>query len=342
MQQHGGVSVLWGRLIDSILHANVESEFLEYHGGFKNQVRKSLKIPQTKIKWHLNYPLFLERWMNIKIYNEKPFIVHSSHYRICKNRNAINITTVHDFTYERFSKGLQKKFHCWQKYKAIRNSDVIICISENTKRDLLFFLPDIDETKIKVVYNGVSDNYHQLSHKLEEYSDYILFVGGRHSYKNFNFAVEAVKKAGYKLLIVGNPLNNNEQLFLDKTLGIGNYKIIVHPDNEELNTIYNSVHCLLYPSSYEGFGIPVIEAQRAGCPVIALNASSIPEIIGNSDLLIDSLNTEEVTKKINLLKNKEIRKSEIDNGLTNSKRFSWDKMCKSYLSIYKNLLDKHD
>ena len=92
------------------------------------------------------------------------FIVfHSSHYRIAKNPKAYNVTTVHDFTYELFSKGLAQKVHSWQKFKAIRKADVIVSISENTKKDILRFLPDIDPDKIRVIYNGVSDDYRPMS-----------------------------------------------------------------------------------------------------------------------------------------------------------------------------------
>ena len=88
------------------------------------------------------------------------FIFHSSYFRISSNPNAINITTVHDFTYEYFYHGLHKWIHCWQKYYAIRKSKYVVCISENTKKDLLNFLPDVDEKKIHVIYNGVSDDYY--------------------------------------------------------------------------------------------------------------------------------------------------------------------------------------
>ena len=83
-------------------------------------------------------------------------------YRLCRNRNALNVTTVHDFTYEYFVRGVPRWVHIGQKHRAIRQSDAIICNSENTKRDLLKLLPGVDGRKVHVVYNGVSDDYRVL------------------------------------------------------------------------------------------------------------------------------------------------------------------------------------
>ena len=274
--------------------------------------------------------------------NDK-FIFHSTYYRICNNKNAINITTVHDFTYEYFFKnGIGKKLHCKQKYHAIRKSDHIICISESTKKDLIKFLPDVDEARIRVIYNGVSDVYRVLDDDKSinlPYlkGSYVLFVSGRINRKNFDLAVNSVSLSEYKFVIVGSPLTSDEKSLLENKLS-GRYIVLPSISNEELNTIYNNAYCLLYPSSYEGFGIPVIEAQKSGCPVIAYNASSIPEIIGDTPLLINELTTHEVVNKLKMLESKEIRDEIIRSGIINSSRFSWDNTFNQYLSLYREIL----
>lgn len=103
-------------------------------------------------------------------------------------------------------------------------------------------------------------------------------------------------------MIVGAPLLAEELDFLQTELGQSNFMEMGRVSNEELNCLYNGAMALLYPSEYEGFGIPVLEAQRAGCPVIAYNASSIPEIIGDTPLLLDVLSIESITKCFNVLK----------------------------------------
>ena len=233
----------------------------------------------------------------------------------------------------------------WQKHRAISKSNFIICISENTKRDLLKFLPDINETKIRVIHNGVSDDYFPIKEREElelpfELETYMLFVGSREKYKNFELAVKAVACNRLKLVIVGAPLLAEELDFLQTELGQSNFMEMGRVSNEELNCLYNGAMALLYPSEYEGFGIPVLEAQRAGCPVIAYNASSIPEIIGDTPLLLDVLSIESITKCFNVLKIKKEREDIIYKGIENAKRFTWDRMYEQVIALYKEVWEK--
>lgn len=338
LQKHGGISVLWGELINYIQNKNINQKFIEYDNALQNKIRCNLSIPSENLQIKSSKLLNLKRYLNPHLNYSSPFIFHSSHYRISNYPNAINITTVHDFTYERYRKGLAKQVHIWQKYQAINKSDAIICISENTKKDLLYYLPHIDEKKIHIIYNGVSDKYRVIKDKEEEYSDYLVFVGAREGYKNFNFIVESLKNTNERLLICGSQLSEQEIYFLNKNLSPERYENIIFPSSEKLNVILNSSKALVYPSLYEGFGIPIIEAQKAGCPVIAMNSSSIPEIIGNKSTLLNSNNSSELLEKLRLLSNYSIREEIIAEGLENSKRFSWSKMAKSYFDLYNSFI----
>ena len=338
LQKSGGVSAVWYEHLQRLLSDQQFSEYLkliEFDKAISNVFRKGLKINESIILHESSRLLKLRRYINPPLkFTSDPFIFHSSYYRTCPNKNAINITTVHDFTYEYFTKGVAKSIHCWQKYRAIRNSDLIICISENTKKDLLKFVPDIDATKIRVIYNGVSEDYFPMNDSHVDESRFALFVGARDGYKNFDIAVEAIKDTSLDFVIVGSPLSVIEIKYLDSTLGKNRYRYAGRISNKELNELYNSAFCLLYPSSYEGFGIPVIEAQKAGCPVIAANRSSIPEIIGDKTMLINEISSTEILKKIQSLKNDHIRKEMIALGLENAKRFSWDKTYAETIKVY--------
>lgn len=343
IQKSGGVSVVWKELIQRLLERRKNVTFLNYKYPPQNMFYDELGLSEHIIylrticvKIQRYFPLYL---FSIK----KPFIFHSTYYRYSMNPYAVNITTVHDFTYEYFSKGLKKMVHTWQKYLAIRHSNYIICISENTKQDLLKFMPNIDPRKIRVIYNGVSNDYFPIkkgvSHELPfESNSYLIFVGGRSGYKNFEYSVKSLASTNYNLLIVGPSLSSQEIVFLDVNLGKDRYYCTGRISNQQLNIYYNYAFSLIYPSSYEGFGIPVIEAQKSGCPVIAYNGSSVSEIIGNTPLLLQSLTLAEMERCLEILKSQEERYRIIAFGIENAKRFSWDETYRQTMLLYKEAL----
>lgn len=339
LQRTGGISIVWENLIRGISD-KLPINFLEYKYAKNNIHRATLEINEWLIQHRRTPSLILEQFRSPFISADSPFIFHSSFYRFSNHKLATNITTVHDFIYEmtlnRLS--LSQKIRCALTNRAIKNSDYIVCISENTKSDLLRLIPDVKEKPIYVIYNGVSTDYHRLSNTCDgKYKDYLLFVGGRIGYKNFDFAIEMAASLKYKLLICGNDLTEKEIKTLNKKLGPDGYEFHLRPSNKQLNIYYNSVKALLYPSSYEGFGIPILEAQRAGCPVIALNASSIPEIIGETPLLMNSLTESAFKKVLSVLDNYSNTLNIINSGLENSNRFSWEKMANSYQELYNSL-----
>lgn len=338
LQKAGGISVVWQNLIRNLLPIADNLHFIEYQNASQNIFRQELEIPSSKIEVANKFSPIFSQFKHPTVKSDAPFIFHSSYFRTCNNPNAINVTTVHDFIYEQGVPTLKQKLRIALNYRAIRRSDAIVCISENTKKDLFKFIPDINPEKVHVIYNGVSEDYHPIDDiSIFEYHDCVLFVGGRQSYKNFDFVVKALKSTRFRLLICGAPLNSDEISLLEKYLP-ERYIHVKFPTNEELNRIYNSVYALAYPSSYEGFGLPVLEAQRAGCPVIALSASSIPEIIGKNSLLMPELSSVYFEKMLNRIANQDERKNIIDSGLENVKRFSWSRMAEEYFNLYRKLL----
>lgn len=166
---------------------------------------------------------------------------------------------------------------------------------------------------------------------------YLLFVGNRANYKQFPYAAQLAKAVDLPLVIVGAPLTKQEQKFL-ANLQV-NYQERNFVANQELQSYYSLATALVYPSLYEGFGIPVIEAQRCGCPVIAYNASSIPEVIGEDyPLLLSQLEIAPAAHWIQkLVADSDFRDQIQQKGIENSLRFSWEKMQDEYLSLYTQL-----
>ena len=351
LQKAGGISVVWYELLKRALKdPELGLHFIEKENF--NIFRKELIIPDDKILSGIysKIPTIFQRYYNPR--NIKPSgIFHSSYYRTMKGDKFKNVTTVHDFTYEYYRKGLPKKIHSIQKYHAIQKSERIICVSNNTKYDLIKLYPEIDQTKIKVVYNGVDNAYQILPDNTIQNlkalisfqsKEYILFVGNRSSsYKNFKVAAEACNKTACPIVIVGGgKITHEEKKYLD-SLNVA-YNHLSGIDNTKLNILYNHALCLLYPSLYEGFGIPVIEAQRAGCPVIAANFSSIPEVIGPVDTLLSEPSVERISELINQLKNNTVfAATQIKIGLSNSKRFSWDKSYNETKKVYKEIYEEY-
>jgi len=351
LQKGGGISVVWQQHLKRLLN---DSEFkcriIEYDGAMSNYFRQQLSINNRLIDHFSNDLLTLRRYLNLKSQSKEKHIFHSSYYRTQKGQNVINITTVHDFTYEYFMKGISKTMHSWQKNAAIINAKGIICISESTKRDLQVFLPNINPKKIRVIYNGVDEAYRQLKHEevltiaqpFEDYS-YAIYVGDRKSlYKNFDMVITVCKLAKIPLLIMGGgQLTEKEENDLSSKLGKNSYKLLLNVSEEHLNYYYNKAFCLLYPSFYEGFGMPVVEAQKAGCPVIATNASSLPEVIGNKYLAITDPSPQKLVDKIKELSfNNSLRNEIIEQGLIKSQQFDWQKTYHQTKEFYKELYDK--
>lgn len=343
LQKSGGVSVYWSELSNRLaIEENITIDFYEYPN--KNTLRSKgiFTIRESLI------PPIIARYLPFIKKLPKEGIFHSSYYRFTRQKNIINVTTVHDFTYEKLFSGLKKHIHKNQKYAALKKADGIICVSENTRKDMLEYYPELSKKNIKVIYNGVSNSFYPISSKETKFYDfystirnkeYILYVGGRSHYKNFPICIDVINNQHNLNLIFigGGPISTHEKHLLDQING--RFLHIESPNSDELNILYNNAFCLLYPSSYEGFGIPIIEAMKSGCPVVALNRSSIPEISGNSALLTEEANYKLFIDKIELLRDPLLRKNITNKGFENSQRFSWD-LCfhetmKFYCELYK-------
>lgn len=330
LQNSGGITTYFKELRSCFDNFNIEYNYLDYIGEGNDFSKERSIFRRSR---------FLERYRDVSLgkYNEN-MIFHSSYYRLPDSRIPKIVTTVHDFTYERYVKGAAKVVHSWQKYRAIENSDIVICVSNSTANDLLEYCP-IDESRIRIVHNGVSDIYHPTAGVVWNSSclKNVLFVGSRAGYKNFDMAVRAVSElADFTLDIVGGgELKPYEIDILNKNLS-GRYKFLGRLTDEELNSKYNSAYALLYPSSYEGFGIPILEAMRAGCPVISVYSSSIPEVAGGAAILVDCPTVDNFKSALEKLSSN--RNVLIDAGYQQAKKFSWNKCFQETLNVYRELL----
>ena len=300
LQRYGGISVVW-------------NEFLQ-------RAREDKDLQLTELDYRQAMPVrWMERYRIPDFKAEAPSIFHSSYFRILPQKDVYDVTTVHDLTYHFYRKGLAKAVHLWEEERALRHSEAVICVSENTKRDLLRFYPWVKEDRIHVIYNGVSNGFFPI--KSVEKKGYLLYVGNTQvAYKRYDVAQEVARLTGLELVTAS------------------------HVTQEQLNTMYNEALCLLYPSDYEGFGIPIIEAQKAGCPVIAQCSSSIPEIIGEKGLMVKHDTPQRVAEAMaDIVRQLQSRSTQeiIESGIKNAKRFSWDTNYEQVKKVYENIYHHH-
>lgn len=349
LQDAGGISNYWYQLLKRYRKTKGLIPYV-YDDTVKstNLFRKDLDL--TEFEQLGKSPGLVGRYTNPKLTQlNEPSIFHSSYYRYSKNKSHTNISTVHDFTYEHYFSGIQLYAHTNQKRKALVKSDGIICVSENTKRDMIHFFPELAEKTTTVIPHGVSDTFYKIDstsldrEKYFEGRPFILYVGDRKAlYKNFNLTVRASDLSGLPLAIIGgSALSEKESAYINSKLKKEDYIQFNGVSNEQLNEFYNLAHCLVYPSSYEGFGLPLLEAQRAGCPVIAMNASSIPEVVGDSGILLEEESPQEIANQIHKLMHADFRTGFIEKGFVNSQKFTWDNTFDQTMRFYEQLFEQH-
>lgn len=350
--KNGGVSNYWFELSKHLMKSsNVDIQFFDEEANAANFHRNLLKIPiESIIEIEKKYN-FISRLLPVTYNDIDRFIYHSSYYRSLSNApQAIEVTTVYDFIHNIHSPFLNKVLHNHLKYSAINRSRGVICISKNTYADLKKYCPTKAHQKSEVIYVGVSDDYFPIDKSLEIANLYLqklqidpgflLFIGGRTNYKNFDFVVEMLNKnKKLHLVIVGGGSLTAKEIKLFSKESLNRFHHIASATNAELNMLYNFALALAYPSSIEGFGIPVVEAMRAGCPVIGQDNLVIKEVAAKSALLLKKLDFQSFDKQLSCLFNNEFRQQIIQTGFEESKKFSWQKCCEETTAFYESIYD---
>ena len=347
LQVAGGISNYWSEMTK---RSKIEkSKFYELKN--ENIFRKNTNIPTIR---ESILPASILRFLPFSQKLTPKSIFHSSYYRTSIQENVVKIVTVHDFIHDRQEKNLNlfKLIYILFRNLSIKKADGIICVSNNTRKDLNYFLPKIKKEKITTIYNGVGKDFFRKQNikktiknkKIKKFINkkILLFIGDRKSkYKNFELAIEVTKdlKEYVLLCIGGGKLSYIEKKIINHNLKYRFYHL-EQVRNDELNSIYNLSFCLLYPSTYEGFGIPIIEAMSAGCPVISTNTSAISEIAKNNAILIKNINKLSFVKAVKSLEKKKFRYNLIKKGLNHSKKFNWDTCYRKTLQFYSDIYEK--
>jgi glycosyltransferase involved in cell wall biosynthesis len=283
-------------------------------------------------------------------------IFWSPHYNIplLPIKAKKRVVTIHDVFHLAFYDTLNLKQKLYAKYvisQAVKKSDIVFSVSYFSKNEIIKYTKR-DRT-IEIVYNAIDfdkfkhiENNEILERIKRKYllpDDFLLFVGNVKPHKNLKKLLLAIKDLDKNLVIVGKKDgfitsdNTIMKIIKDNNLEDRVY-FTGYVDNENIPIIYNLAYIFIFPSLYEGFGIPPLEAQACGTPTIVSNIASLPEVGSDSFLYCNPYDVDDIREKIELLiDNKELQRELIQKGYENIKRFSWEKSAEKIINIIEDL-----
>lgn len=354
-QRYGGVARYFHDLMESLSEMGVNIELALQFSNNEYLKNSTIRIPRqfrhifgfmptsmlVSRTNRLNSILQIQRG-NYDIFH--PTFFH--HYFLQHLNNKPFVITYHDCIKEKFNLDHIDNASKIQKQELLTRASKIIAVSENTKKDLLE-LYEVEADKIDVVYHSTDfTNHVQPNHfHLKTPENYFLYVGARNDYKNFDGLLKSIKPVLKKhpdvvLLCAGSGNFTEQENVMLKTLGIENQVIHQHfySDNT-LFSLYQRAIAFIYPSLYEGFGIPILEAFACGCPVILSDSSCFPEVAQDAALYFNIDNKDDLSQKLEeIISNSDLRNSLINKGLNRQKAFSAEKKAKETYKVYKSIL----
>lgn len=352
LQKYGGISRYFFEIAKRISEKSgyqvsiAGSFFINcYLDGYSPRLKKGLKLNFNNRFGYLIKTL--SEWVALsKIKLIKPEILHVTYYnsKVSKIKGTKIVITVFDMIHELFPNDfpLYDKTSKNKKHM-VSVADHVICISEQTKKDLVKLF-HVDEKKVSVIKLGFEFGSTQVM-KFENVRPYILFVGSRGGYKNFRSLLKAYAFneklfMHYDLVAFGGGKFTDEEIsFIEKYKIAMNVKQI-NGDDSLLHGAYKNASLFVYPSMYEGFGIPPLEAMSVGCPVACSNVSSIPEVVGEAAATFDPESFKSIEKVILKVLNDASYKSDlIEKGYERVKLFSWNKCAEETINIYQKVLN---
>ena len=354
LQNFGGASRLFAELIYNINHDHKALAHLSilYHNnahlGEKNLATSAFdKIPLPSKKGIVRQ---LNHFYNVLDISYRSFDIYHPTYYDCTylkhSRGKPTVITFLDMIHEKFGQIFPEIRAdlgvVAQKREMAKSSTHIIAISESTKKDIVE-LYDIDPSKITVIHLGSAfGNVKKAEDRVDDSRPFLLYVGNRDAYKNFQPMLKAIAKIlvreNISLICAGGKAFTPEEISLIDSLKVRHlvrHEII---DDKKLASLYARAVAFIFPSLYEGFGIPILEAFSCNCPCIVSNTSSLPEVGGEAVLYIDPADERSITGAVDkILSDTDLRNSLIKKGRERLKHFSWEKMTQQTLNVYNKL-----
>lgn len=357
LQKYGGIS----RYFYELIYHSDKMNYIKYTTSliFSNNHYISDKkfiphfqfFPNNEFKGKRKLIYSINKLSSIKELKKQDFdIFHPTYYDpyfLDYIGNKPFVLTVYDMIHEKFSHLFSSTDSTSKNKKLLsEKASKIIAISESTKKDLIELF-GVEESKIEVVYLANSMSMGNISvPNIAMPEKYILFVGSRFGYKNFDVFFEALalllqKSPDLSLVCAGGSAFKQNDLKYFETLNIKQQIYQFDLDDTTLAYFYKNALLFVFPSLYEGFGIPVLEAFASGCPLVCSNTSSLPEIAGNGAEYFDPYDVDSIRKAIQkVLENIDISSSLTKNGAEQLKEFSWKKTAIETQKVYEGILKK--
>jgi glycosyltransferase involved in cell wall biosynthesis len=268
-------------------------------------------------------------------------VLHPTYYDpyVLREKTKPLVVTIHDMIHELFPDYFyDDRITVKNKKNILMRADRIIAISDNTKRDLLKLYPKIDKDKVVVIYHGILSS---ISENNEKKENYLLYTGQRDGYKNFDNFINAIAplliQYDLQLICTGKTFSKKEARLLND-LKIGDRVISRFVADDRLPGVYAKSLAFVFPSLYEGFGIPILEAFVAGCPVVLSNTSCFPEIAGNAAFYFDPYSIEDMRSVIEkVITSPALQSDLINRGRERIKKYSWEKCAEETAKVYREL-----
>ena len=356
-QSYGGISRYFTRLAQGLLDLDQQVEIFaplhcnSYLSSLPQGIVSGRFIKQFPPKTSRLLLAYNQLGSRYKITKWQPDVVHETYYsRVgMAPKHCQTLITVHDMIHELFPNDFPAHDNTsYVKRRAVERADHIICVSENTKQDLtrLFGVPNC---KISVVHHGfdqfVEDE--SPSPRASGAKPFLLYVGQREGYKNFLGLLKAVASSAkllseFDIVAFGGGKYSMVEMTLIASLGFSENQVRqVSGDDGLLGNYYRLARAFIYPSLYEGFGIPPLEAMAHQCPVISSNTSSMPEVIGNAAEYFVPNECESMRFAIEAVVYSEHRIDDLQKkGVARLSHFSWSKCTQETLAVYRSVSGK--
>ncbi len=351
IQEYGGISRYFYELTTQFQKVPEMAVYNSLLFSNNEYIRESKIIKSTpffkiiKLQRKIETMNLLNEVRSKTIYRQDNFDVfhptyYDPYYLNIKSKKPI-VITFHDIIHEKYKTDDRRTLT--HKRQTLNRADSIIAVSSSSKNDLVEYY-GIPPEKVSVIHlaSSITSSSKVIGEMKDE--DYLLFVGGRNDYKNFIYFVTSVaplllKKSNLYLYCVGGGKFTREEHSLFKELKIQNRIKYFGGTDDNLRKYYSNALAFFFPSVYEGFGIPLLEAMNCGCPIGASETSSLPEVAGNAALYFNPTNKDSILSVAETLVSQQpIRTNLIQNGFDRAKEFSWQQTARLTQDVYTKLM----